>query len=57
MEDLSHILVPKIPVTDGPCVMPVISQETMDGFSDAATIVMATELMGFAKEVVPDGSE
>jgi hypothetical protein len=54
MEDLSHIAVSDIPVKDG---IPVLPKATMDGFSDAATIVQATRLMGFATEEVPDGSK
>ena len=54
MEDLSHIAVPKIPVKDG---LPALPQETMDGFSDAATIVMATKLMGFTETEAPDGDQ
>lgn len=47
MEDLSHIVVSKIPVKDG---LPVLPKESMDGFSDAATITMATKLMGFTEK-------
>jgi hypothetical protein len=52
VEDLSHIVIPKIPVKEG---LPALPQAVMDGFSDAGQIAMATQLMGFTeKEEVPD---
>ena len=55
MEDLSHIAVPKIPVKDG---LPALPQAIMDGFSDAATILQATRMIGFTEtEAVTDGNE
>lgn len=53
MEDLSHIVIPVIPVKDG---LPVLSQAVMDGFSDAGQIAAATVLMGFAREDTDGGS-
>lgn len=52
MEDLSNILIPRIPVKDG---LPALPQVVMDGFSDAEQIASATKLMGF--EEVPDDNE
>jgi hypothetical protein len=56
MEDLSNILIPKIPVNDGDgAIMPVLPPEVMKGFSDAEKIASATKLMGF--EEATDGNE
>lgn len=52
MEDLSHIVIPAIPVKDG---LPVLPQAVIDGFSDAEQIVAATRLMGF-EEATDGGS-
>jgi hypothetical protein len=54
MEDLSHIVVSAIPVKDG---LPALPKAVMDGFSDAATIVQATKLMGFTETEAPDGDQ
>lgn len=52
MEDLSHILISRIPVKDG---IPVLPQATMEEFSDAETIIQATRLMGFTETEETDG--
>lgn len=54
MEDLSHIAVSSIPTKDG---IPVLPKEVMDGFSDPATIVQATRLMGFTETEATDGDQ
>lgn len=52
MEDLSHILISKIPVKDG---LPALPEAVMDGFSNVQQIVATTTLMGF--EEATDGNE
>lgn len=56
MEDLSHIAVPKMHVTEG---FSFLSQAVMDGFSDKDSLDYASEMIGLTatstKEVADEG--
>lgn len=57
MEDLSHIAVPKMHVTEGFSFLP---QTVMDGFSDKDAIDYASEMIGLTtstEEVADEGPE
>lgn len=51
MEDLSHILVPKMHVTEG---FPTLPQEVMASFSDKENLDHATQAIGLTAEEADD---
>lgn len=57
MEDLSHIVVPKMHVTEG---FPVLPQSVMDGFSAQDALDHASRMIGLSndnEEVADEGPE